>query len=292
VVNDSGKPVPEAEIEWCSDERRVATFGNRNELSAVGKGSANIWARVRNTPIESFRIQTEVWVVDHVLLKPRNLQIPIGQREQVIAEVTNDEGQRATNVLLNWKHDAADQLVVRIQPTGWVTGNRLGQTCVTAGAGDPAEGGVWARMATDISIIPAREDPNRGSGCPELRLTDRDTDPSTGEVRQGDPEQPALWQEVSDYQNNVWWLNLQSPDAAFFFAQRGGDIRLWRAFHAQKVVDMVIQVHMREEFDARGETERPDLWARHKVMLDLKEVQLKQAMWEKLRGYIDLGGLD
>lgn len=122
-----------------------------------------------------------------------------------------------------------------------------------------------------------------------MRLTDRDLDPATGKIRQGDPEQPALWQEVSDYQSDLWWLNLQSPDAAFFFAQRGEDIRLWRAFHAQKVVDMVIQVHMREEFDAKGETERPDLWARHKVMLDLKEVHLKQAMWEKLRAYVDFG---
>jgi hypothetical protein len=53
---------------------------------------------------------------------------------------------------------------------------------------------------------------------------------------------------------------------------------------------MVLQVHMREEFDARGETERPDLWARHKVILDLKEVQLKQAMWDRLQTYVNFGG--
>jgi hypothetical protein len=229
-------------------------------------------------------------VVDHVLLTPRSLEIPLGRRKQILAEVTNDEGARAANVFLNWKHDAGDPLIVRMQANGWVTGNRLGRTCITAGAGDPDEGGVWARIPTEVAVIAAPDEPQHGSGFPELRLTDRDTDPATGEIRQGDPEQPALWQEVSDYQNNLWWLNLQSPDAAFFFGQRGDDIRLWRAFHAQKVVDMVLQVHMREEFDARGETERPDLWARHKVILDLKEVQLKQAMWDQLQTYVNFGG--
>jgi hypothetical protein len=326
VRDAGGKAVASAELEWHSSDARIVRFGERNELMACGKGTAHIWARLKNTarnaeksttpstvpskltsttksaakstaahpgksaPIESAKITVDVWIVDHVLLTPRSLELPLGRRKQIIAEVTNDEGARAANVLLNWKQDAGDPLTVRIQPNGWVTGNRIGQATVTAGAGIPEDSGVWARIPTEISVLPAPDEPQRGAGFPELRLTDRDTDPATGEIREGDPEQPALWQEVSDYQNNLWWLNLQSPDAAFFFGHRGDDIRLWRAFHAQKVVDMVLQVHMREEFDARGETERPDLWARHKVILDLKEVQLKQAMWDKLQTYVNFGG--
>jgi hypothetical protein len=294
VVDASGKVVPRAELEWHSGDHRIVRLGERKEarkaLLAAGKGATHIWARLKNTKIESPKIPVEVWAVDHVLLTPRSVELPLGRRKQIVAEVTNDEGARAANILLNWKQADGDPLTVRVQPDGWVTGNRLGRISITAGAGDPEDGGVWARIPTDVTVTPAREEPRRGSGFPELRLTDRDTDPATGEIRQGDPEQPALWQEVSDYQNNLWWLNLQSPDASFFFAQRAEDIRLWRAFHAQKVVDMVLQVHMREEFDARGETERPDLWARHKVILDLKEVQLKQAMWDKLQSYVNFGG--
>ena len=306
VRDSNGRAVARAGLEWHSSDHHTVRFGERNELIACGKGTAHIWVRLKSTatntapksmrksiddtPIESAKIPVEVWTADHVLLTPRSLEIPLGRRKQIIAEVTNDEGSRATNVFLNWKPDAPDQLIVRVQPNGWVTANRLGRACITAGAGDPDEGGVWARIPTEVSVITAPDEPQAGSGFPELRLTDRDTDPATGEIRQGDPEQPALWQEVSDYQSNLWWLNLQSPDAAFFFGQRGEDIRLWRAFHAQKVVDMVLQVHMREEFDARGETERPDLWARHKVILDLKEVQLKQAMWDNLQTYVNFGG--
>jgi hypothetical protein len=84
-----------------------------------------------------------------------------------------------------------------------------------------------------------------------------------------------------------------SPEAAFFFKGGIEDITLWRAFHAQKVVDMVIQVHMKEAFTAQGDAERPDLWSRHKATLETYQVELTQAMWEKLQDYVLTGkGLD
>jgi hypothetical protein len=290
VLDASGKLVAGAEVEWFSDDRHVVKFGEDSSLSAPGKGVTNIWARVKGTAIVSPRIEAHVWIVDHVLLTPRTLEIQLGRRKQIIAEVTSDEGDRATNVYLNWKHDADDQLIVRIQPTGWISGNRLGKTSIIAGAGESGQGDVWARIAAEVTVVTNPDGPNLGGGFPDLRLTDRDKDPDTGEVRQGDPEQPALWQEVWDYQNNIWWLNLQSPDASFFFSQRGDDIKLWRAFHAQKVVEMVIQVHMAGEFNAKGEEEQPDLWTRHKQILESKEIQLKQAMWDRLKEYVGTGG--
>jgi hypothetical protein len=122
------------------------------------------------TRIESARVHVEVWNVDHVLLTPRNIEIPLGKMKEIIAEVTNDEGQRGTNVLLNWKHDADDQLIVRIHPTGRLTGNRIGKTSVTAGTGDPSAGGVWARIQAEVEVVPNPEQPNPGGGFPQLKL--------------------------------------------------------------------------------------------------------------------------
>jgi len=290
VLDATGRLVPRAEVEWCSDDTRIIKFKDHNRLCAAAKGSATIWARVKGTRIESSKVPAEVWNVDHVLLTPRALEISVGKRKEIIAEVTNDEGYRATNVFLNWEHDADDPLIVRIQPTGWVTGNRPGTTTITAGAGDPDSGGVWARIGAQVKVVPNPEQPERGGGFPQLLVTGRDYDPATGEIRPGDPEQPALWQEVSDYQHNIWWLNLESPEANFLFSQREENIALWRAFHAQKVVDMVIQVHMKQEFTAKGEAERPDLWNRHKNVLEVYQVLLTQAMWDKLKEYVLHGG--
>jgi hypothetical protein len=59
------------------------------------------------------------------------------------------------------------------------------------------------------------------------------------------------------------------------------------------VIEMVVQIHMKEEFDAKGDNEKPDLWNRHKATLESFQVLLMQAMWEKLRGYIaGEGGLE
>lgn len=285
-----GRLVPNVKLEWYSADRHIIRFENGDLAVAAGKGTAEVWARVKGMPIESPKIRAEVWVIDHVLLTPRTLEIPLGKRKQIIAEVTNDETYRATNVLLNWKHDADDPMIARVHPSGWVTGNRLGRTSISAGAGDPGRGDVWARIPAEVTVIPNPEELERGQGFPQLLLTGRDTDPDTGETRPGNPDEPSLWQAPVDYVNNIWWLNTESPEAAFFFAQRADDIRLWRAFHAQKVVEMVIQVHMQEEFTKMGDAERKDLWVSHKSALERYQVELAQSMWEKLQSYVQTGG--
>lgn len=243
-----------------------------------------MWARVKGTRIQSAPVPVRVWNVDHVLLTPRTLDIPLGSRQQIVAEVTDDEGQRSTDVLLDWRHDAEDPLIVRISRAGVVTGNRLGRTAITAGAG-----GVWARIPVEVNVIPNPREQKRGSGFPRLLLTGRDLDPATGTVREGDPDQPALWQEASDFVHNVWWLNLQSPEAAFVFRQRGTDPGLWRAYHAEKLVEMVVQVWMTEEFTRKGESQRPEFWAAHLAAMVRHRVRIVQQMWKRLEPYITSG---
>ncbi len=293
VRDTAGRAVPQAELEWHSSDRQIVEFVKEDFAEAKGKGTCEVWVSVAGGSLESRRIRTDVWQIDHVLLTPRTLQIPLGRRKQIVAEVTNDEGIRATNVYLNWEHDAPDPLIVRIHPSGWVTGNRLGRTSISAGAGDLTKGGVWARIRAEVTVVDNPDKLRRGEGFPRLLLTGRDKDPETGEIRQGDLEQPALWQEATDYVNNVWWLNVESPAALFFFGRRNEDPQLWRSFHANKLVEMVIQVHMQEEFISKGTEERKDLWASHKAAVERYEVQVAEPMWEKLNQYVlTRGGLD
>ncbi|HKQ48365.1 MAG TPA: hypothetical protein VJZ71_09880 [Phycisphaerae bacterium] len=288
VVDAAGRLVPRAELEWITNDRHVVQFRTDDQVVATGKGKTQVSCRVRGTTVSSSRVDVEVWTIDHVLLTPRALTIPLGKRGQITAQVTNDDGIRATNVLLNWTHDAADPLIVLISPWGWVNGNRLGRTSISAGAGEEISGGVWARIRAEVEVTPNPEAPERGGGFPKLLVTDRDIDPFTGEIRASDDGQPTLYQEVWDYQSNVWWLNLGSPEAAFFFKQRADNPRQWRAFHSQKVIEMVVQVHMMDEYDTTGD-ERPDLWSRHKNQFEIFQVQFMQAMWEKLQPYIFSG---
>jgi len=289
VVDALGRTVPGQQLEWCTDDRHCAEFRTGDHLHGIGKGSTFVYARLSESTIESVRIPLELWQVDHVLLTPRSLEIPLGKRKRIVAEVTDDEGRRSTDVLLNWTHDADDPLIVRLNPRGFITGNRVGTSSVTAGAGDPRTGGIWARIRAEVSVVPNPQEDQRGSGFPRLLLTGRDLDPETGEIREGDPEQPALWQEVSDYRHNVWWLNLDNPTALYHFRRNHDCPEVWRAFHAAKTVQMVQQVHMREEYTERGQDERADQWAGHKAALERIEVELSQSMWEQLSAYAQHG---
>lgn len=289
VVRDAaGKAVQKQELSWVSDNPRVADFPDPTSgvLVAYSKGICSIKISVKGTSVESVPGTIEVWNIDHVLLTPREIEIPVGMRQEITAEVTSDDGQRATDVLLEWRHDADDPLLVRIRPTGWVTGNRIGSTTISAGAGDPESGGIWARVRVHVNVVENPDTDHEGQGHPTLRVTGRDRDPENGETRPGDPDAPALWQEPSDFAHNIWWLNLESPDAQFAFSHSETIPEVWRMFHAEKVVEMVTQVYMSQEYTGRREGEMPSSWAEHKAALERFQIQFVPQMWEILNDYV------
>jgi len=279
-INDN--TVSNVNFKWWSDNSKIANFSLfSDEIEGVSKGKCNIHLNIENTNIRTV-IPIEVWEIDHVLLTPRKIEIPLGTRRQITAEVTNDEGQRSTDVILEWTHDALNQLILRIRPTGWITGNRLGNTIVYAGAGD-----VKARIGAEVIVIPNPNLKNKAKGFPTLLLTDKDIDPETGKIRPGDPDKPPLWQELEDFQNNIWWLNLQNPQVAFYY-NLGTKSEFWRMYFAEKYIDLVVQALMVNEFTQK-EDEELKPWGDHKFYMDDFIKQTIQSMWEKLTEYVEKG---
>jgi hypothetical protein len=287
VVDRTGLPVRE-QIKWYTSDSSVARFMSGDLLVAKGKGTAEVWAATagRGPVLSSERVTLQVLMVDHVLLTPRKLTVKLGERSTILAEVTDDEGRRHTDVLLNWRHEADDQLIVRIGPRGTVTGTRIGRTTVLAGGRGADSSDVWSRIPVEVEVVENNELQRGGDGFPRLLLTGRDIDPETGQIRQGDPESPALWQEAVDYKNNIWWLNLQSPEALFAFNQRQDNPALWRNFHAGIVMELVVQVYMLNEYTRKGNRENSDLWVNHRRTIDTFRVIAVQPMWEHLESYV------
>jgi hypothetical protein len=87
----------------------------------------------------------------------------------------------------------------------------------------------------------------------------------------------------------VWWLNLQSPEASFVFQQRGVQPALWRSYHAEKIIEMVVQVWMTEEFSRKGESQRPEYWSSHLAAMDRHRVRIVGQMWKQLEPYVANG---
>ena len=267
--------------EWKSDNQEVIVIDNEGNCTAKSKGNCRVWVSLKNSPVISSPIEVEVWKIKEIILSPRTLQIPTGQIRLITSQVTNDEGDKSSEVLLKWGHDSEDQRLIKISPKGYVFGNVVGKTNVFA------EACIMCTNPCEVEIVKGENADGKGSGFPQLLMTEKDIDPFTHELRPSDPEAAALWQESWDIQNNVWWLNLQSKDAAFAYNHRAENPNLWRMFHAKILVEMMIQVHMQEEYTKREQ--KPGLWSDHKYFYDRKYVELSQAMWEKLSKYVDYG---
>jgi hypothetical protein len=113
VRDDHDRLVPGVDLEWIVDDGQIARI-EAGVLRGRHGGTCHIHAKVPGTMIRSNSVTVEVWVVDHVLLAPRSLEILLAKRADITAEVTNDRGERSTDVLLEWKHDADDQLIERL----------------------------------------------------------------------------------------------------------------------------------------------------------------------------------
>jgi len=61
---------------------------------------------------------------------------------------------------------------------------------------------------------------------------------------------------------------------------------LWRDYHAERLIEMVVQVWMSEEFTKKGESQRAEFWADHRNALDRHRVRINQQMWKRLEPYV------
>lgn len=284
-IND--KPVL-TNIEWKSDNSRILSISQEGDLEALSKGKCKMYAYIKGTDKVSPPLEIEIVEVKEVYLNPRTLQVSLGQSKQITAQVKNDENSLYTDVLLNWKHDSDNQDLVKISPKGFVFGNVIGKTNVYAGVNIGQV--LWNNIPTEVEVIKGTNGQSGGSGFPQLLMTGKDKDPITGEIRPGNPEQPALMQDVIDVKNNIWWLNMQSKDANFAYELRKSDLIAWRLFHSKLFVEMMIQVWMSHEYIKKGDNEKPELWSSHKANYERFYVDLTSKMWDKLSPWIKKAG--
>lgn len=286
VRDAQNKPVP-AKVKWITDNKNILELDEDGNCFAKEKGKCKIQIFVEDKEsIATPSIPIEIIVVKDIFLAPTSLKVPIGHNKQITAQVLDNEGKRSSEVLVNWQHDAENQNLIKISPKGYVFGNIIGKTNVKAWVKDSENGDIFSNIATEVEVIKSTSEGDKGSGFPSLLITDRDKDPETGEIRKGDPDEPALWQLPSDDKHNVWWLNLQSKDVTFAHNQREKDLKLWRFFHAKILVEMIVQVYMKHEFTSKQEQEQPGRWVDYKFALEQFEIQLKPKLWERLTPWI------
>lgn len=244
-------------LEWHSTKATIADVQD-GKITFHKPGKCKIKAKVGK--FESDPVQIQVVEAKEIRFDEdsadTHISIMVGESSRLSTTVVADDGDEYEGVLLSWRHTGDDPHMLRIDPWGKVTANRLGN-CRVFAMGSGKEGSI----AVEVTPNP---DLGFGGGVPKLLLTDRDVDPATGSPKPGDPDEPVLWQDPSDAVHGIWWLNLQNPVAATAFKERGSNPVLWRFFHAEAVVRMVCQVLMLDETTKRGVSERQEYWLSHK----------------------------
>src|SRR5207248_4581636 len=95
-----------------------------------------------------------------------------------------------------------------------------------------------------------------GKGRPQILLSDQDTCPFDHSRVVLNETDPPVYQRPykPDYDNNVFWINLQHPLATELLKAGEESVR-WRTYHFERLVDVFVMIEVRRKF---GDNEQLD----------------------------------
>jgi hypothetical protein len=202
----------------------------------------------RESGVQSNTVEIEVLDISSITITPSTLELPAGSRAPLTSTVITKDGRTVQGVYLIWTE--GDRSVVSVGASGMVFGLVPGTSIVSAGddVADVAEPCV-------VKVIERDEAGSKGSGFPQILLSEIDNDP-LGEVpprfTSGDP---PVYQRPQDVDANIWWINMASPLARRYIdATKGGAKNPeWRVYLLERYIEVMVKIVLTYDF-THGET--------------------------------------
>src|SRR5262249_9531321 len=148
--------------------------------------------------------------------------------------IKTENGKTAPkDTVVSWRSE--DESVATVGPDGTLVGGEVGETNILAFAGLI----LSAPMPVSVERGAAGKPRGGGKGKPRILLSGYDSCP-WGLPSHLQPTDPPVYQRLGtpDYDNNVFWINLQHPLAAALMEQYGERSVQWRSYHVQRIVDV------------------------------------------------------
>ena len=132
VLDQNGRPVADAEVEWSSSDDNVATVNPQGLVTAVMNGTAQITA---TTGSVSARADVRVMQsAGSIVITPEMATLmSIGETVQLTARVLDRNGQPVAGAVVTWQSSEED--VATVSSSGLVTAVMNGAAQITARAG-------------------------------------------------------------------------------------------------------------------------------------------------------------
>ena len=246
VAYDATKrPVPPGKLVWRSSNPPVASaHPDKGILDAKSAGLATVIVS-NDTGLTSAATIVQVHEAVEVGINTKSpVRVGTNRRVQLEPVVKTQAGQTLRkDVIVSWK--SSDDQIATMSADGWVSGGEVGEAEVVAFAGalesDPMD--IIVEKGT------AGKPKGGGKGRPLILLSGQHGCPFDGTPVSLQPTDPAVYQRgyKPDYENNVFWINLQHPLAEQLLKQGEQSVQ-WRTYHFQRLVDVYSIIEMRTTF--------------------------------------------
>jgi hypothetical protein len=238
--NAAGAQVRAVPYRWVSEDTNVAFVDeDLNIVNTFSHGTTRIYAETLDSRLTSNAADLEVVRIRRIRIEPQETQIAVGGRGKLTAICELGDGTEAQDVMVVWTEN--NPLIARVSAAGFVFGFGAGNTEVSAGDDHC--------MSRDPALVHVTSGDGgtdrRGRGYPQVKVSEIEPDPETGEDVMFSRDDPPVLQRPVDVERNIWWINSAAPLARLYLnAARGYgyNSREWRIYHLERYVDIMAQI--------------------------------------------------
>lgn len=284
--DEDGKQIRGVPFQWVSEDTNVAMVNDElNVIETFSCGSTTMYAETKQGGLRSNRVPLEVVHLRRIEISPTEVEVAVGGRQGLRAECELGDGQLVDDVLLFWSEE--DSRVARVSAAGVVYGFSIGETNAYA-----MDDSVTSDKPVKIRVVPGDsggKGKNKGRGFPRILVSSYDEDPDTGEHRHLGPEYPAVWQDVQDYDRNIWWINSSAPLAQMYLTDPsyGYESREFRIYTLERYIDIIVQIALTSDPSETGALPLAE-WIQKQ---GAKVAEIQAAIVSELAGFIAEGTL-
>lgn len=223
-----GREVRPVIVAWHSANPSVARVdGSRGVIVTEHEGITEIWCETRDG-ITSNKISIRVVNCVEIELVPPVVEVGIGRRTKIRAYGKLDDGEEVPEIRLFWQ--SSDTEIAVVGQHGMVTGIAEGEASVSASEGDGTTQSVLVKVVPKVG---GGKGPSRPTFLmSEIQIAWYETEP-----KKLTPDHPLVYQDATDADNNVWWVNLKSPMADYIYNKHSELSEVWLVYLAERFAD-------------------------------------------------------
>jgi hypothetical protein len=248
----TGKPVPPGKVTWKSNDPSIVAIDSQTgKVEPRSTGVSTIVVK-SDTGLSSMPMLVQVHEAAEIKIKTSSpAKVGSNRRLPISVVVVTPSGQTVKNPALEWK--TSNRFVVSVGQDGNAVGGEVGDADVIAVAGSVGSN----TLQIEVEKGAAGKPKGGGKGRPQILLSDQDTCPFDHSRVLLNETDPPVYQRPykPDYDNNVFWINLQHPLAAELLKAGEESVR-WRAYHFERIVDVFVMIEVRRKF---GDNENLDV---------------------------------